>query len=122
MFPSLASDQTLDLTAQLIGEGERGPIGSDPPPPPQLAPSIDSFGYQIQWGLYQFHGSVLDDKPTDGLTVHFGGVLDGQSATVDANGHFELIIALPSGTTGEATAQTTDADGLTSNIANVQID
>ena len=65
---------------------------------------------------------MLDDKPTDGLTVHFGGVLDGQSATVDANGHFELIIALPSGTTGEATAQTTDADGLTSNIANVQID
>jgi len=116
---ALVADNPITSPNQPLAEGEGGPGGSGTPG--LLAPSITSFTKQEDWGIWRFNGTVIDDKPVAGLTIDFGGVLDGQTATVDGDGNFELVIELPSGTTGTATAQTTDADGLVSNLATVVV-
>jgi hypothetical protein len=69
--------------------------------------------------LYTFTGHVAGGY--EGEVVNFGGLhdLQGQSATVDANGNFSITVQLDglADDNGFATAQTVDAWGITSNLA-----
>ncbi|QJW99415.1 hypothetical protein [Frigoriglobus tundricola] len=72
-------------------------------------------------GIVTFTGQVIDPAP-GGLTVSFGGdpeSLQGVKTTTDANGNFSKTLIMKTNGTdnGTATAQTTDKQGLQSNIA-----
>lgn len=90
------------------------------------APQIINFGGGQESGnIWIISGDVVDEAP-GGLTVTLGGdpvTLRGQTLTTDANGHFELAVALNTDGTddGRLTAQTTDAQGLASNLAEASI-
>lgn len=90
------------------------------------APRIINFGGgQDSGNIWIIKGDVVDESP-GGLTVTLGGdpvTLRGQTLTTDANGHFELVIALNTDGTddGRMTAQTADAQGLASNVAEANI-
>jgi len=82
-------------------------------------PQITNFAAIEEPGnMWTFQGQVTDQSP-QGLTVTFSGLpsLDGQTATVGANGWFYLTITLGSGESGIACAQTTDCWGQASNVA-----
>jgi hypothetical protein len=80
-----------------------------------IAPEIMNFtGSEGTPDFWTFTGSVLDDKSVEGLLVDFGGLLEGQSTMVQADGSFELSFTFPEGTTGWVTATVTDWDGITS--------
>ncbi len=112
-FSMLFADTTASGNV-LVAEGEDpGGTGNTDP----IAPTITSFSNQPEFGLRRFYGTVIDDAPVAGLTIRFGGIIDGKTTTVNADGTFELIVELPPGTNGTATAQTTDGDGLDSNVA-----
>jgi hypothetical protein len=113
-----ASDVTVPTAPKLATGGPGGPSGSGQP---LLPPIIIEFDAECQNGVWLFSGHVLDDKDVTGLTIHFGGVLAGQTATVNDEGSFELIITLDPGTSGFATAYTIDRDGLKSEIASVRV-
>ena len=70
---------------------------------------------------YTFSGYVTDEWTT-GMTVNFGGVLAGQSTTVDSNGYFSLTVILPYGTSGLASAQTADVWGQLSDTVYTFVD
>ena len=81
-------------------------------------PQIDDF-YAIEGagGMLILRGHVSDEDP-EGLIVRLGGLgglLDGREAEVDEAGNFRFTIPMPAGTTGTATAQTTDNAGQDSN-------
>ena len=83
------------------------------------APMISNF-----YGIHQisscwlFTGNVSDEY-AEGLVVRFGGLtaLQGQTATVTANGTFSLAVSLGPNDHGTASAQTTDWWGQESNQA-----
>ncbi len=85
------------------------------PPPPNLAPLIVDFvgiNGVTEWTI---RGRVIDEQPM-GLTITFGGLLNGQSTTVqDASGyfHFNAEIQGP----GMVTAHTVDNQQKGSNYA-----
>ena len=51
------------------------------------------------------------------MTITFGGLLNGQSTTVDSDGTFLFSFDVPANTSGTVTAQTVDQQGTTSNVA-----
>jgi hypothetical protein len=68
---------------------------------------------------------VIDESP-GGLIVQFGGSVasvSGQTATTQADGTFTLIVQLQTNGTdvGLVTVQTTDAQGLNSNVPDVYV-
>lgn len=76
------------------------------------APTI-SLSYSLgQGGVVIFSGSVQDDGGFENLTITLGGILAGQSVTINADGTFTLVLELPNGTHGMATASVTDEEGL----------
>jgi hypothetical protein len=80
-----------------------------------ISPEILNFsGTNGGAGWWTFSGQVIDDSSVDGLTVTFGGLLEGHTTTVGTDGTFEHVANLPSGTSGVVTATVTDRDGLTS--------
>ncbi len=80
-------------------------------------PSIMNFqGVQGPNG-WTFSGSVQDDESVEGLTVNFGGLLSGQTASVAADGTFSITVVLEPDAQGIVTAVVTDLDGLTSETA-----
>jgi len=85
-------------------------------------PKIINFTWsESVGGIVTFTGQVVDPAPA-GLTVKFGGdpaSLQGKTATTDANGNFSLTLIMQTNGTdnGLATAQTTDSQGLQSNMA-----
>jgi hypothetical protein len=85
-------------------------------PPPQ----IDALVYSEQPGnSFVIRGHVNCQDP-QGLTVNFGGeviALDGQHATVDASGWFQIVVTIPTNDNGTFTAQVTDYWGQQSNLA-----
>lgn len=83
---------------------------------PNLAPEIINFTGSQGPTVWTFEGWVIDEYP-QGLVVIFGGVLAGHTATVDADGYFSFSIILDD-PFGVATAETTDIEGLSSNVAN----
>lgn len=84
---------------------------------------IEFTGVEEGPNEWSFEGQVIGDH-VEGLIVQFGGIpsLEGQTATVDANGWFQITVQLQSGEHGTATAQTTDASGETSNLARTPVD
>jgi len=104
------------------GGGATGGIQSGIQTPPPGAPQIVSFGaVEVVGGVWDFTGTVIDANPA-GLTVKFGGEpesLQGASTTTNANGNFDYATMLNTNGSdnGTATAQTTDGQGLTSNLA-----
>ncbi len=100
------------------------PPVTPPPPvtsPPLVPPRIVDFQGEGQSGYWLLQGSVTDDKDPAGLTVYFGGLLAGRTATVDRFGTFELIVALGSGIVGYVNAYTIDRDGLRSDTVLLRI-
>ncbi len=108
------------------------PSTSTPPPPstpvsgppsgtsttPPIAPPVISNFYAVESdGYWQIGGSVTDDQSVAGLTITFGGLLTGHTASVNSQGIFSLTVLFPPGTNGGITAITTDTDGLQSNSA-----
>jgi len=92
------------------------------PTPPQI---VNFMAVCNQGNLWEFSGDVQDRAP-GGLTVTLGGQpasLQGVAVTTDANGHFDTVIAMQTNgnDSGTATAQTTDAQGLQSNVASFYI-
>lgn len=86
-------------------------------PPPNNPPVISNFaGVQGTNHDWVFTGTVQDEY-APGLTVTFGGILDGYYATVDANGRFSLVVHIEPGGGGIATAQTVDDMCQASNLA-----
>ncbi len=90
-----------------------------PPPPANVPPLIDDFRCWDTPGGWSFSGQVLDEAP-GGLTVTFGGVLNGLTATTDASGHFTLVDVAVS-RPGIASAHTVDNQQEGSNYATCYI-
>jgi hypothetical protein len=85
------------------------------------APTIEGFSVlQTSEEYWTISGSVSDlDEDPAGFVVRFGGVLSSfnLTATVQSDGTFSLVANLTGIASGNATAQTTDSDGLNSNLA-----
>lgn len=81
------------------------------------APVISNFvGSEAPGGIWTFTGLVTDvDHDPTGWIVYFYGVLEGYSATVEADGTFELLVIVDSGTFGVTWVQTEDDLGALSN-------
>jgi hypothetical protein len=82
---------------------------------------VDFTAEEVGNGLYIFTGRVLDETPA-GMIVTFGGdvpTMQGQTAGVQSDGTFTLIIRLRTDGTdvGFVTATTVDAQGVASNEA-----
>jgi hypothetical protein len=84
---------------------------------PQMA-TLTATKNGNQWTIT---GTVADDGASEGKTVDFGGVLDGNETTIGPGGSFTITITLPPGTTGEGTADWVDSEGLRSNVGTVYI-
>jgi hypothetical protein len=68
--------------------------------------------------VWTFSGSVTDPNQNPaGLTIIFGGLLAGDSATVAVDGTFTLSAEIPANTSGTISAQTVDNAGIQSNVA-----
>jgi hypothetical protein len=79
--------------------------------PPEI---LDFHGTESTPGMWTFTGQVIDDESVHGLIIEFGGLLEGESTMVRADGTFELTIMLDPNAFGIATAVTTDWDGIMS--------
>lgn len=96
------------------------------PPPANQPPRVANFmAVEVAGGAYEFSGDVFDEAPA-GLTVTLGGEpgsLQGVTTTTDAAGHFvvAVLVRTDGSDNGLATAQTTDAGGLASNVASYAI-
>lgn len=131
--PSTIIDPVTGLpTTDYLLAATEGDTSTAPPPPAanapgNQAPKIINFGGGQEAGnMWKFTGDVIDEAP-GGLTITFGGdpvTMRGKTVKTDANGHFELIVALNQDKTdnGLVTAQTKDTAGLPSNIALDQIE
>jgi hypothetical protein len=71
----------------------------------------------VSGGWFVFTGTVVDNVSPTGLTIVFGGQLAGNTATVDAQGKFQLVMNYSPNLTGLITAITQDAEGNSSNTA-----
>ncbi len=95
-------------------------------PEENAAPQIINFvGIARIGGIWEFTGTVVDESP-GGLTITFGGEpdsLQGVTVVTDENGHFSITLSLLTNGSddGLVTAQTTDAQGLASNVASCNI-
>lgn len=84
--------------------------------PPNEPPEITLGVVQGLANLWTFSGTVTDENP-EGLTVTFGGILQGYTAIVRADGTYSLTVQLPDGTEGYVSAQTVDDEGEASDLA-----
>lgn len=116
----MAADESTGVSTSGGAQGGQQGVG-------QGAPQIVSFGaVQVSGGVWDFSGTVIDANPS-GLTVNFGGEpvsLQGKSAVTNGSGNFMFAIQLNTNGSdnGTATAQTTDSQGLTSNLAMCVVD
>jgi hypothetical protein len=83
------------------------------------APQIQVYCSEIGAGLIRVYGQVTDESP-GGLTVRFGGIpsAQGRTTTTLADGSFSMILHVQTNGSdiGVVTAQTTDNQGLDSNV------
>jgi hypothetical protein len=90
------------------------------------APQVTNFSaVAVGGGLWRFTGEVIDETPA-GLTIAFGGEpasLQNLTVPTDANGHFDktLMLHTDGSDNGMASAKTTDAAGLASNVATFMV-
>jgi hypothetical protein len=97
--------------AMMSGNSAYGGYGGYGFIPPEI---LDFDATQTTPGMWTFTGRVIDDEGVHGLIVEFGGLLEGESTMVRADGTFELTILLDPNVVGIATATTTDWDGIMS--------
>jgi hypothetical protein len=128
-----------NIDAAVVPEGPGGPGNSMQPVAGQVqsnviqdvladtAPVIANFAVQqVNGNEYQFTGTVTGSY-VQGLTVTFGGQplsLQGQKATVNADGTFTLLVDMVNGAddNGQASAQIkADGWGQASNVATVNV-
>lgn len=87
-----------------------------------VAPRIINFkGVEAIGGVWRFTGDVIGPAPA-GLVIQFGGVpatLQNKTTPTDATGHFSVtyLMKMDGTDNGLASAKTTDANGLASNLA-----
>ena len=80
------------------------------------APQIVNFSVtECPDNHWRFEGNVGDEHPL-GMTITFGGLLQGHATGVDDGGHFTYDVVLET-EEGLVTAQTSDCQGLRSNVA-----
>jgi hypothetical protein len=121
-----AMAQATDQWGQISNLGEdvvRTTTDSTPPATACAGPVIDTLTVAANAdGTWTISGEVTDSSAS-GDTVTFGGLaaLQGDTATVAANGAFTLTVALPAGTQGTVTAVAADGAGLTSGQAQVSL-
>ena len=103
-----AINATIDDDVALVTIDNRSP------------PIISGFGgVQNADETWTLSGTVTDyDGEVEGLTVYFGGIIEGlnATATVQRDGTFSITIPEPAEDRGTVTAQTVDTDGLESEI------
>ena len=82
-------------------------------------PSITGFTAANNYGnVWTFSGTVSDLENPAGLVVQLGGLTGlTATATCNSNGQFTVTVTLPYGTTGTATANTTDWWGQSATTA-----
>lgn len=99
------------------------PLGdpASPPPSSNKPPVIRNLKYTAEGTTITFTGKVEDENP-GGLTVRFGGPssMGNQTTMTDASGNFSHTVNM-GGQTGEVWAKTTDAEGLESPYAYVNV-
>ncbi len=82
-------------------------------------PQIQVYCSQIAAGTFRVYGQVTDESPGN-LTVRLGGIPSalGKTTTTLADGSFSMILHVQTNGNdiGVVTAQTTDAQGLDSNV------
>jgi hypothetical protein len=82
-------------------------------------PRIVVYCSEIGLGQFRIYGQVTDESP-GGLTVRLGGIPSAQGTTMTtwADGSFSMILTVQTNGSdiGVVTAQTTDAQGLNSNV------
>lgn len=84
-----------------------------------VAPLLVDFRSELISGnSWLLSGRVIDEYP-DGLTVTFGGLLQGDTCTTDSYGNFSYTKTIT--TTGAVTADTEDDDELLSNEASTYV-
>lgn len=79
-------------------------------------PTIEFMVWEDADDIWVFEGYVGDENPGTCI-VKFGGLLDGESTTVDPDGHFAFYKILDNGEEGLVTAQATDEFGEVSEVA-----
>jgi hypothetical protein len=85
--------------------------------PDMQPPVIQNFtGSRAGGNLWTFTGTVVDDDP-GAITVTFGGVASG-TTTTQPDGSFSYTIAIPPGSSGYATAQALNDEGIQSAVVN----
>lgn len=79
-------------------------------------PAISEFSAVDDGNTWTFSGWIIDESP-GGLLVTFGDLLEGHSVTADANGWFVYtVLESEINDWGLVTAQTTDIEGLDSEM------
>jgi hypothetical protein len=86
--------------------------------PPVINSVTESRGPANTWRI---SGTVTDDDPAH-VIVHFGGLLAGEYATVNADGTFSLDVYLSPGEFGGYSAQAVNAELVSSAIVFGDID
>ena len=83
------------------------------------APQIEVFCEEVGIGQWRVYGQVTDENPGN-LTVHLGGIPSavGKTMVTASDGSFSMILYVETDGTdvGVVSAQTTDAQGLDSNV------
>ena len=82
------------------------------------APVIMDFIAMEGMTYWTFEGWVDDEQNAD-MTIVFGGLLDGYTATTDGQGNFYLSTEIAE--SGWVSVQTTDVEGLESNIETQEV-
>lgn len=102
------------------GQTSNAATGTVAPTPPEITYFGASHPYGNTW---IFSGSVAAGVCPAGMTVQLGGLtgLQGQTATVQADGTFSITVTLQPGDDGTATAITTDPFGQQSNMAGTTV-
>lgn len=111
---SLAPSNTESTYSQFSDEGGGGGGGGEEVP--STPPFLFDFTWTSESNYYIFTGSVIDDEDPFQLTVYFGGIISGNTCTVNYDGTFSFSIELES-PSGMVTAIVQDGDGLWSNQA-----
>mgnify|MGYP000848834663 FL=1 len=114
--PQEAETQPTENTWTEPGDPIENPIVNEPIEQ-QTDPVITSFTAtpSAMGDVWVFQGTVVHPMPWT-LTIVFGGLLAGESTSVNADGTFYCSFPLPPDSIGTVTAQAVGPDGVGSNV------
>jgi hypothetical protein len=120
---TLTASALGDVNAQTADDNGESNVATEalsvPPPEIDCLTCIEQTG-----NSFVIRGHVNCPDP-QGLVVKFGGevtAVAGQSAIVDPDGYFQIVVTVPPDQNGEVAAQVTDYWGQQSNLATDQLD